>query len=51
MIPATLTLDSMLVDAGSVVSAFGAVIALVAGLSIGWAVVNWVVRKLRRAGR
>lgn len=51
MLPSGVDLATLLANGLTVVTAFGSVIALVAGLSIGWAVVNWVVSKLRKAGR
>lgn len=49
MIPAGLTLTSLLTDAALVVGEFDGLITLVAAMSIGFTVVGWLIAKLRNS--
>lgn len=49
MLPAGLTLTSILTDAGTVSSQFGTVIQIVVGMAVGVFVVKFVIAQLKRA--
>jgi len=50
-LPAGLTISGLLTSAGTVVTEFGDLIVLVAGIGLGFFVVNWVIGKVRAARR
>lgn len=49
MVPASVTVTSTLASAATVVSEFDGLIALVAAMSIGFAVTGWLIAKLRNS--
>lgn len=49
MVPATLTLSSVLTDAGIVVTAFGGLVTIVAGLMLGIFGVRFLIGQLASA--
>ncbi len=51
MLPATVTVSSVLGQAGNVVSEFDTLIVIVVGLALGFTVVRFLISKLRKAGR
>lgn len=51
MLPASITISSLLTDASTVVSQFGGLIGLVVALAFGFFVVRFLISKLKRAGQ
>lgn len=50
MIPATLTVSAMLTSAQTVVTSFGGLIVLAAGLAIGIWAVRFTIKRVKRLG-
>lgn len=51
MVPAELTIAALMTSAGDVVAEFGGLITLVVGLSLGLALVSFIINKARSAKR